>query len=67
MLAHLITAIHANPTARQLTFTVPFVMLSDHNPIPTPISVQITARLDSADDGTPVITLSLPEDDTPQK
>lgn len=65
MLAHLITAIHANPTARQLTFTVPFVMLPGNQPVPTP--VQITARLDSGDDGTPVITLSLPEDDTPQK
>jgi hypothetical protein len=64
VLARLITAIRANPKARRLTFTTTFVMLPDSNPIPAPIPVKITASLGSGDDGKPVITLSLPEENT---
>jgi hypothetical protein len=63
-LAVLKTAIRANPTARQLTFTASFVMLMEHTPAPIP--VQITATLGHGDDGKPVITLSQAEDDIPQ-
>ncbi|GHT84314.1 hypothetical protein FACS1894137_07200 [Spirochaetia bacterium] len=59
-LTELKTAIYAHPKALKVIFTASFLMLPDDEP--TPISIQITATLGRGDDGKPVITLSLLED-----